>query len=193
MRIKYDINQACHVIFQEQLEKFGIISRNNSLEKVEINGKLTPEQFRQLEKSLKKYGIEFIDNSKSDLVQQIKEAITDLIYRDGNHSDIKLSVYLTGKLNLSYSYLSRIFSEATNISIENYMILQRVERAKQLISEENLTISEVAWKLNYSSLAHLSYQFKKTTGLTPTTFQRIIKRRSSSGFNLNYNHINSVA
>jgi len=102
-----------------------------------------------------------------------------MVYTEDRLPYSKVSDYITNKLKLSYSYLSKIFSDVTHSSIESYIILQRIERAKQLIIEEKLTLSEVAWKLNYSSLAHLSNQFKKTTGLSPTVFQRIIERRNS--------------
>jgi AraC-like DNA-binding protein len=102
-----------------------------------------------------------------------------MVFKEDKLPDSKISMYIADKLNLSYSYISKLFSEITYSSIENFIILQRIERAKQLIIEENLSLSEVAWKLNYSSNAHLSNQFKKTTGLTPTQFQRIIQKRNN--------------
>jgi AraC-like DNA-binding protein len=105
-----------------------------------------------------------------------------MVFKEDKLPESKISAYISDKLNLSHSYLSKIFSEITYSSIENFIILQRIERAKQLIIEENLTLTEVAWKLNYSSTAHLSNQFKKTTGLTPTQFQRIVQKRNSLVF-----------
>lgn len=180
INIKYDINLACKVILKEKLEELGIPFTVNGLGEVEIDGALTPELYRQLETSIRKYGIEIIDNPKNALVQKIKEVIMDLVYSDSKLPDSKISAYIADKMNLSYSYLAKIFAEITYTSIENFMILQRIERVKKLIIEEKLTCTEVAWRMNYSSVAHLSNQFKKTTGLSPTVFQRIIERRNST-------------
>jgi AraC-like DNA-binding protein len=142
-----------------------------------------------LEQSIDRYGIRIIDNLNPKLVlaEKIKEVINEIVYRDDKLPYSKISDYITYKLKLSYSYLSKIFSDVTHLSIENYIILQRIERAKQMIIEEKLTLSEVAWKLNYSSLAHLSNQFKKTTGLSPSMFQRIIERRNNIGLTTEIN------
>lgn len=179
LNIKYDINLACKIILQEHLAKIGIPFEITGLGEIRVTGNISSEQYEKLEKSIKKYGIEIIDNPKTALVQRIKEVIIEMVYMNEKLPDSRISAYISTKLNLSYSYLSKIFTEVTYTSIENYMILQRIERVKQLIIEENLTFTEVAWKLNYSSVAHLSNQFKKTTGLTPTVFQRIIERRNS--------------
>ncbi|MGF1587014.1 MAG: helix-turn-helix domain-containing protein [Bacteroidales bacterium] len=164
---------------QEHLAKFGIPFEITGLGEIRVIGNISPEQYEKLGTSIKKYGIEIIDNPKTALVQRIKEVIIEMVYMNEKLPDSRISSYIATKLNLSYSYLSKVFTEVTFTSIENYMILQRIERVKQLIIEENLTFTEVAWKLNYSSVAHLSNQFKKTTGLTPTVFQRIIERRNS--------------
>jgi AraC-like DNA-binding protein len=179
LNIKYDINQAAKVILREKLEELGLDYQLNGMGEVEINGNVTPDQLKAFEASIKKYGIEIIDNPKNVLVQKIKEVIIDLVYSEAKLPDSKISAYIADKMNLSYSYLAKIFAEITYTSIENFMILQRVERVKKLIIEEKLTCTEVAWKMNYSSVAHLSNQFKKTTGLSPTVFQRIIERRNN--------------
>lgn len=179
INIKYDINQAARVILQEKLEELGIQYQQNGLGEVIIEGDITPELYKKLELSIKKYGIEIIDNPKNALVQRIKEVIINLVYSDAKLPDSKISAYIADKMNLSYSYLAKIFAEVTFTSIENFMILQRIERVKKLIIDEKLTCTEVAWKMNYSSVAHLSNQFKKTTGLSPTVFQRIIERRNN--------------
>jgi AraC-like DNA-binding protein len=178
MQLRYDINLVCNIILKEHLAKFGIPCLISDSGKIELSEAISLEQYQKLEAALRKYGIEIIENSRSALVQKIKDTILDLIYYPEKHSDSKLSSLLVDQLNLSYSYLSRIFSEETHTSIENYMIQERVERAKQLIMENRHTITEIAWKLNFSSVAHLSNQFKKITGLTPTLFQKIIKNRN---------------
>jgi AraC-like DNA-binding protein len=180
LNIKYDINLACRVILQEHLDKFEIPYEFTGMGEIRINGSVSPELLENFKSSIKKYGIEIIDNPKNALVQRIKEVILEMVYMNEKLPDSRISAYISKKMNLSYSYLSKVFTEVTYTSIENYMILQRIERVKQLIIEDNLTFTEVAWKMNYSSVAHLSNQFKKTTGLTPTVFQRIIERRNNS-------------
>lgn len=179
LNIKYDIHLAAKTILEEKLQEIGIPYVITGFGEVQVNGTITPEQYKNLEASLIKYGIEIIDNPKNAIVQKIKEVIIDLVYSDSKLPDSKISAYIADKMNLSYSYLAKIFAEVTYTSIENFMILQRIERVKKLIIEEKLTCTEVAWKMNYSSVAHLSNQFKKTTGLSPTTFQRIIERRNN--------------
>jgi len=181
LQIKYDINTACKVILQEQLDKLGIAYQINGLGEVELKNELSNEQYKELEHSIDRYGIQIMNNPnpKMAIAQKIKEVINEMIYSEDKVPYFKISDYITNRLKLSYSYLSKIFSDITHSSIENYIILQRIERAKQMIIEEKLTLSEVAWKLNYSSLAHLSNQFKKTTGLSPSLFQKIIERRNN--------------
>ena len=182
LNIKYDINQAAMVILKEKLDELGFPYEINGLGEVNITGPVRLEQYKELETAIKKYGIEIIENPKNALVQKIKEVIISLVYSDAKLPDSKISAYIADKMNLSYSYLAKIFAEITYTSIENFMILQRIERVKKLIVEEKLTCTEVAWKMNYSSVAHLSNQFKKTTGLSPTVFQRIIARRNLSEY-----------
>ena len=123
------------------------------------------------------YGIEVVESHKSVLVQKIKDAIIQMIYIEEQLPTSKISDYLAEKLLHSYGYLANLFSEVTFTSIENFIILQKIERAKHFISTNELTFTEISFRLNYSSLAHFSTQFKNTTGLTPSTFQRIIKKR----------------
>lgn len=183
LNIKYDINLASKVILQEHLEKLDIPYEMSGFGDVVITETITPELYRELELSISKYGIEIVDNPKNILVQKIKEVIVEMIFREDKLPESKISIYIADKLNLSYTYISKVFSEITFSSIENFMIVQRIERAKQMIIDGNLLLSEVAWKLNYSSCAHLSNQFKKTTGLTPTQFQRIIQKRNDKVLN----------
>jgi AraC-like DNA-binding protein len=178
-QFKYDINIACRVVLQEHLDGIGVPYEIIGMAEVQFNGPVPPEQFRECELSLKKYGIEIIDDPKTAIVQKIKELIKELVYLEEKPDNSKISAYIAERMNLSYSHLSKIFSEVTYTTVENFFVLQRVERVKQLIIEEKLTCTEVAWKMNYSSVAHLSNQFKKTTGLTPKAFQTIIERRNN--------------
>ena len=124
-----------------------------------------------------------VENQKSVLVQKIKDTITELVTSE-EPLNVKSSVFIAEKLNHSYGYLSNLFSDVTYTSIENYIIIQKIELAKQLIINNQLSLTEIAYRLNYSSVAHLSTQFKNTTGITPSAFQRIItKRRELSSKN----------
>ncbi|NNE76791.1 MAG: helix-turn-helix transcriptional regulator [Pricia sp.] len=174
--VKYDFNLACKTLLKEHLDSLDIAYTLGSLGEVHIIGKLNPEKRETLTQGLKRYGIEFLDEQKSTIVERIKNAI-DMMLQEESEKTIKVSSYLSDKLNYSYSYLSNIFSESTYTSIENYVILRKVDCAKQLLYDTDLTLTEIAYKLNYSSVAHLSGQFKKTTGLTPSTFQRIMKNK----------------
>ena len=124
-----------------------------------------------------------VENQKSVLVQKIKDTINELVTSE-EPLNVKSSVFIAEKLNHSYGYLSNLFSDVTYTSIENYIIIQKIELAKQLIISNQLSLTEIAYRLNYSSVAHLSTQFKNTTGITPSAFQRIItKRRELSSKN----------
>ncbi len=178
--IKYDINLACRVILQEQLEQLGLEYELKELGEVEILSPMTPEIQKQLDESLERYGIKIVSNHKNTLIEKTKDIIIEMIYEKEKLPNTNISTYLADRLNHSYGYISNLFSEVTYSSIENFIIIQKIERAKQLIIEGELTLTEISYQLNYSSVAHLSNQFKKTTGLTPTAFQRIIKKRVSA-------------
>jgi AraC-like DNA-binding protein len=168
---------VCKIVIQEQLEKLGIPFELNTLGEVEFQDTISMTRREQINVMLGKYGIELLDDQKVIFVQRIKDTIIELVNLDEKLSSAKFSDYLAQRLNYSYGHISKLFSDVTYTSIENFIILQKIERAKLLILNENLTLTEVAWKLNYSSVQHLSNQFKKTTGITPTAFQRIIKMR----------------
>lgn len=175
--VKYDINLACRIIMQEQLERLSIKYELLEFGEIEINDSVSDESFTELQNSLERYGIEIINNQKSQLVQRIKDTIIEMIYEKDKLPTSTISNYLADKLNLSYGYIANVFSEYTYTSIENFIIIQKIERAKKLIVEDGLTLTEVSYKLNYSSVAYLSAQFKKVTGLTPSMFKRIVDRR----------------
>ncbi|HMG16874.1 MAG TPA: AraC family transcriptional regulator [Saprospiraceae bacterium] len=180
--VKFDINQLSRVLLQEILDKFEVQCEVLGYGEIELKNDITPELNNLLTIELSKYGIEVVANPKSMLIQRTKEVIIEMVYNEDNLPAVKISSYLAEKLNHSYGYLSNLFSEITFSSIENYIILQKIERAKQLIINGEHTLTEISYLLNYSSVAHLSSQFKKTTGLTPSSFQRIIKRRQSNEF-----------
>lgn len=178
--VKYDLIETCKKILQEQLNNLEFSYSLIGLGEVDIKGTLSAEQLQDLSVQLNNYGIEIVETQKSILVQKIKDAIIEMVYNEEELPTLKISSYLADKLNHSYGYISSLFSDVTYTSIESFIILQKIERAKHMIITNELTFTEIAWKLNYSSVAHFSTQFKNTTGLTPTTFQRIINRRRNT-------------
>lgn len=175
--IKFDFNTACKKILEEKLDECQIKYRILGFGEVEFLENVSPEKLNLFSKSLKPYGIEIVKNQKTILIQKIKDAIAELVFNEDLKMNVKSSVFLSEKLKYSYGHLSSIFSEVTYTSIENFIILQKIEYAKQLITGNQFSLTEIAFKLNYSSIAHLSSQFKKITGITPSAFQKIIKRR----------------
>lgn len=166
----------CKKILQEQLDKLNLKYSLLGFSEIEIRESVSEEKLKQLNAALNSYYIEIVESQKSILVQKIKDTIVEMILMDEN-TPLKISSYLEEKLNYSYGYLANLFSNVTYTSIENFFILQKTERAKQLLTTNELTISEIGWKLNFSSPAHFSNQFKKVTGLTPKAFQLIINKR----------------
>lgn len=174
--LKFDINILTKKLLEEKLNGFGVKFSIVGFGEIEIHEEINREKMEEITSLLAQYGIEVVENQKNILVQKIKDTISEIVFQE-NNLNVKSSVYLSEKLNHSYGYLSNLFSEVTFTSIENYIILQKIELAKQLIVNDKLSLTEIAYKLNYSSVAHLSTQFKNTTGITPSAFQRIILKR----------------
>lgn len=167
----------CKVLLQKQLDKFEIDCKVTEPGYVKFKENIPVEKYNKFIESLKELGIEIVDNQKSILVQKIKNAIIEMLYSDSGVQALKISTYLSEKLNENYRTLSQIFSEVTFISIENFIILHKIERVKQLLVTENLSLTEISFMMNYSSVAYLSQQFKNITGVTPTAFQKIMKQK----------------
>lgn len=161
------------------MNELGISFTLHGLGELEITETLPRSKREALAESLQKYGITIIDDQKTALVQQIKYAIDEML-QDDISPLLKVSTYLSEKLNYSYAHLSNLFSELTHTSIENYVILKKVDFAKELMIHTDLSLTEIAFRLHYSSVSHLSGQFKKITGLNPTAFRRIIKKRAEN-------------
>ncbi|MEN9335661.1 MAG: hypothetical protein RLZZ500_648 [Bacteroidota bacterium] len=174
--VKFDFTTICRKVLEEQLHHLNCKFRIPAFGEVEFLEPLNADEMAELTAALQGYGIEVIENQKTALVQKIKDAITEMVFSE-EAPNVKASIYLAEKLNHSYGYLSNVFSEVTYTSIENYIIIQKIELAKQLIVNAKLSLTEIAFQLNYSSVAHLSTQFKNTTGITPSQFQRIIAKR----------------
>ncbi|WP_445958084.1 helix-turn-helix domain-containing protein [Yeosuana sp.] len=175
--LKFDFKTISKKVLESKFNELNLEYKILGFGEVELLKKLNPEEYLALNDSLNDYGIEIVENQKSILVQKIKDVIIDMVFNEDINLSVKTSVYLSEKLEHSYGYLSNLFSEVTYSSIENFIIIQKIEYAKQLILNTELTLTEIAFKLNYSSVAHLSTQFKNTTGITPSAFQRIISKR----------------
>ena len=174
--IKFDFNTVCRKVLEDKLIKHGIKHAILGFGEVELLENSETENFKAFTAELKEYGIDIIENHKTILIQKIKDTIIEMIH-SSELITVKSSAYLADKLGHSYGYLSNLFSEVTYTSIENFIIIQKIESTKQLIVNGQLTLTEIAYKLNYSSVAHLSNQFKNVTGITPSAFQRIIVKR----------------
>ncbi len=163
----------CKMVVKAQLENMGLNPLSVNLGEVEIEGGLREDQLSQLNMSLKSLGFELIDDKKSQIIEKIKNAIVTLVHHSDYHLKTNLSAFITAKIHKDYNYLSNLFSEIEGTTIEKYFIIQRIERAKELLVYDELTLSEIAEQLGYSSVAYLSNQFKKITGFTPSYFKSI--------------------
>lgn len=180
--LKFDFPVLTKKVLEEKLAEFDCKFAVIGYGEIEFLENIPDEKLEKITILLNEFGIEVIENQKSILVQKIKDTIVEMVHSPEPLS-VKSSVYLTEKLNHSYGYLSNLFSEVTYTSIENFIIIQKIELAKQLIINNQLTLTEIAFQLNYSSVAHLSTQFKNSTGITPSAFQRIIAKRKERALN----------
>ena len=164
----------CLMAVRQQLEALQLPYKNIQLGEVELSAPLASEQLEILKEKLSHLGFELLDDKKSAIVSKIKSTIVQLIHGSEQVELItKVSVLLSEKLNLDYHYLSALFSSIEGVTIEKYVILQRIERVKELLMYDELSLSEIAYNLGYSSVQHLSLQFKKITGLTPSHFKQL--------------------
>lgn len=166
----------CILVVRQELDKLHLNYKNIQLGEVELTDRHSPDKILELKNNLQLLGFELLDDKKSTLVAKIKLAIIQLIHgTESEELTKKISVLLSEKLNLDYHYISGLFSSIEGMTIEKYVILQRIEKTKELLMYAELNLNEIADKLGYSSVQHLSQQFKKTTGLTPTHFKNLKK------------------
>jgi len=165
------------MVVKSELEKIGMQYIYVKIGEAEIKKDFTLQQREQFNIALKKSGLELLDDKKSILVEKIKNVIIELVHYTEEQIRINLSDYLSEKLNYDYTYLANLFSEVKGTTIEQFFIIHRIERAKELLVYDELNLTEIADKLHYSSVSHLSKQFKKVTGLTPSHFKHLKKKR----------------
>ena len=167
----------CQIVVKSELDSLGLQYRNVKIGEADIIGNILPEKLEQLDIALRKSGLLLMDDKKSVLVEKIKTAIIELVHYSEEQIKVNLSDYLCEKLNYDYTYLANLFSEVKGITIEKFYLTHKIEKVKELIVYDELNLSEIAYKMNYSSVAHLSNQFKKYTGLTPTHFKMLKNKR----------------
>jgi len=161
------------MVVKSELEKLGVHYTSVELGEAEIREDISQEQLDRLSIALKKTGLELMDDKKSILVENIKAVIIELVHYNEEQVKVNLSDYLSKKLNHDYTYLASLFSEVKGITIEQFYLAHKLEKVKELLVYDELNLTEIAFKLNYSSVSHLSNQFKKMTGLTPSHFKKL--------------------
>lgn len=167
----------CKLIVKAEFEKLGFSLKSIELGEVETTEPINASQKKAIAASLSSFGFELINDRKSKTIEQIKNLIRDLVHSKNNDLDTNLSEYLSQSLANEYATLSNLFSEVEGTTIEKYFILQKIERVKELLMYDELSLSEIAYLLNYSSVAYLSNQFKKITGLTPSHFKQLKNKK----------------
>lgn len=182
--IKYMVSLRCKMLVKEELEKLGLTYAVLELGMVEIWEDIAEEKRIQLKNNLLKSGLELLDDKRSILIEKIKNVIIEMIHYTDKIPKVNYSSYISEKLGYDYTYLANTFSEVKGITIQHYIIEHKIERVKELLLYDELNISEIAYKLHYSSAAHLSNQFKKITGLSPSFYKKLKLKRKRNLENL---------
>lgn len=175
--IKNMVCLRCKLVVKSELEKLGVQQLNLKLGEVEVVENMSKSQLDTLDAGLRNFGLELIFDKRVHIIEQIKNTIIELIHYSEEDLKVNFSEYLSKTLDYDYTYLSNLFSEVHGTTIEQFIIHHKIERVKELLVYNELNLSEIAWKLNYSSVQHLSNQFKKVTGLTPTFFKKMREKR----------------
>jgi AraC-like DNA-binding protein len=165
------------MVVKSELEKLGLKYKLVEIGEAQIEENISSEQRSQLNVALKKSGLELMDDKKSMLIEKIKNIIVELVHYADEQLKINLSDYVSEKLNHDYTYLANLFSEVVGTTLEKFFITHKIERVKELLVYDELNLTEIAYKLHYSSVAHLSNQFKKVTGLTASHFKQLRHKR----------------
>ena len=178
--IKNMVCNRCIMVVEQIFQQAGVKLEHIQLGKVETSEDLNEATIKTIDENLKKVGFEIINDSKSRLIEQIKTLAVDYVYQNKWDEKFNFSDYLVDKLHLDYPYLSTIFSSVEGTTIEKYLINLRIERVKELLVYDEKTLSEIAWEMGYSSVAHLSGQFKRITGFSPSHFKQIKEQKRKS-------------
>ena len=175
--IKYMVSLRCKMMVKEELKKMGLHYVVIDLGMVEILEDITPPQREQLKENLLQSGLELLDSKKSILIEKIKNVIIEMIHYSDEFPKVNYSDYISEKLDYDYTYLANLFSEVKGITIQQFIILHKIERVKELLLYDELNLTEISRILHYSSVAHLSNQFKKVTGLSPSYYKQLKQKR----------------
>lgn len=178
------VSLRCKMMVKEELKKLGIHYVVLDLGMVEILQDITEEQREQLKINLLKSGLELLEDQRSILIERIKNIITEMVHYSDELPDTNYSDYISTKMGHDYTYLSNIFSEVKGITIQQFIIMHKIERVKELLLYDELNLTEISYKLHYSSVAHLSNQFKKVTGLSPSFYKKLKQKRMGNLENL---------
>jgi len=174
------VSIRCKMIVKAELESLGLHHGIVDLGEVEVIENMTSLQLDQLKTALLRSGLELMDDKKAILIEKIRNVIVELVHYTDERPKTNFSDYLSMKLNYDYTYLANLFSEVTGITIEHYLIAHKIERVKELLLYDEINLTQISYLMNYSSVAHLSSQFKKVTGLTPTFFKKLkYKKRNT--------------
>lgn len=174
------VSSRCKMAVKEELKKLDLHYIIVELGVVDIMENISARQREQIRIGLFKAGLELIDDKKAHLIERIKKEIADMVYHPNEETKVNASDYLSEKLGYKYTFLSNLFTEVQGTTIEKFIISHKIERAKEMIMYDEFNLTEIAWKLRYSSVAHLSNQFKKTTGLSPSHFKMLkVKKRKA--------------
>jgi AraC-like DNA-binding protein len=182
--IKNMVSNRCKMIVKSELSKFGLHFIIVELGEVEIMESISEQQLNQLNLSLEKLGLGLLEDKKRVLVEKIKNVIIELVYYDEQEPRINLSDYLSKKLNYDYNYLAKQFSDSQNMTVDHFFLNHKIERVKELLIYDELSLTDIAYKLHYCSIAHLSNQFKKMTGFTPSKYKNLRLKRPKASKNV---------
>jgi AraC-like DNA-binding protein len=171
------VSNRCKMLVKEELKKLGLHFIVVDLGEVEIMENLSAEILSKLKRALLDAGLELMDDKKSILIEKIKNVITEMVHYSEELPKVNYSDYISEKLDYDYTYLSNIFSEVKGITIQQFIIIHKIERVKELLLYEELNLTEISYKMHYSSVAHLSNQFKRVTGLSPTHYKQLKDKR----------------
>lgn len=178
------VSLRCKILVKQELANMNLAHAVVELGFVDILEEITQKQRDQLKINLLRSGLELMDDKKSIIIEQIKNIITEMIHYSDEIPDVNYSEFISTKLNYDYNYLSNIFSEVKGITIQHFIILNKIEKVKELLLYDELNLTEISYKLHYSSVAHLSNQFKKITGLSPSFFKKLKQKRKGNLENL---------